>query len=70
MPQDSVERLLGRLITDDNFRKTANQKFSQTCYEYGFDLTEQEQSLIQKIDFNAFNRLAEILDNGIRRGGE
>ena len=67
MSQDAVERFLGRLITDDDFREYALDSLSRTCFEYGFDLTAEEQKIIKSIDLKGFAILSEILNKGIKR---
>jgi hypothetical protein len=69
MSQESVERFLGRLITDDDFREQLqNQKsFYKTCREGGFKLTDGEENILRRIDFAQFASLADSLDQGIRR---
>ncbi len=67
MSQESVEMFLGRLITDDDFRKFANRALIKACIEYGFRLTEDEQKILQEIDFDKFVSLAKDLDDRIKR---
>ncbi len=67
MSQKSVEKLLGRLITDDDFRENAAIGFSQACFEAGLELTEAERGIIEEIDFERFAFLAGILDKRIKR---
>lgn len=69
MPQDSVERFLGRLITDDDFRERAKKDFTRICFENDFDLTQTEQEIIQKLDLELFIPLAGHLDKGVKRCG-
>ncbi len=67
MAQDSVERLLGRLITDEDFRKAAIERFDNACFEQGFELTDSERRLVRRIDFNVFSRMTDIIDSRIIR---
>lgn len=67
MCQDSVERFLGRLLTDETFRENATRSFSRTCFEEGFDLTEEERQIIQNIPLTDFELLSNKLHKGIRR---
>lgn len=67
MAQDSVEKFLGRLITDNDFRELAESSFERACREEGFVFTEEEQKGIRKMDFSKFTSLDEVLDGGIKR---
>ncbi|MDO9592598.1 MAG: Franean1_4349 family RiPP [Erysipelotrichaceae bacterium] len=69
MSQDSVEKLLGRLITDDRFRTEAAASLEKLCRLEGYDLTEGELNMIARIDVQAFARVAVQLDPGLRRAG-
>jgi hypothetical protein len=67
MAQESVEKFLGRLITDDGFRKHARDSLIEACLEHGYNLTHAEQEIIQTIDFDAFAPLSDIIDKRIKR---
>ena len=67
MSQESLEMFLGRLITDDHFRRLASKSFLNVSLEYGFKLTQDEQKLLREIDFNKFTSLAKNLDGRIKR---
>ncbi|QTA79698.1 Uncharacterized protein dnl_19740 [Desulfonema limicola] len=67
MPQDSVEKFLGRLITDDDFRDQFKKNLARVCFEHGFDLTHAEQDIIQRLDPNHFVYLSNQIDKGIKR---
>ena len=69
MSQDSVEKLLGRLITDDSFRTEAAASLEELCRLEGYLLTEGELNLVARIDVHAFERVAVQLDPGLRRAG-
>ncbi len=69
MAQESVENFLGRLITDDDFRKLAKNSLTKACLEYGYTLTAAEQKIMQSIDFDSFIFLANSIDKGIKRHG-
>ncbi|MBI3814903.1 MAG: hypothetical protein HY279_10645 [Nitrospinae bacterium] len=69
MAQDSVEKFLGRLITDDDFREFAKNFFSKACIEYGYTLTPAEQKILQSINFDSFIYLSNSIDRGIKRCG-
>ncbi|MFA6412093.1 MAG: Franean1_4349 family RiPP [Syntrophales bacterium] len=69
MSQDSVEKLMGRFITDDRFRAEAAASLEELCRLEGYNLTEGELSLLARIDVHAFERIAVQLDPGLRRAG-
>ncbi len=69
MAQESVEKFLGRLITDDNFRELAKNSLTKACLEYGYTLTPAEQKIMQSIDFDSFIYLSNSIDGGIKRHG-
>jgi len=67
MSQIEVERFLGRIITDADFRKKAVTSLTNACYCEGFTLSTEEISLLSSIDFSQFGLVAETLDDSIRR---
>ncbi|PKN19438.1 MAG: hypothetical protein CVU71_07995 [Deltaproteobacteria bacterium HGW-Deltaproteobacteria-6] len=69
MSQDSVEKLLGRLITDDRFRTEAAASLEKLCRQEGYNLTEGELNMVVRLDMHAFENLAGKLDPGLRRAG-
>lgn len=69
MSQDSVEKLLGRFITDDRFRTEAAASLEKLCHLEGYNLTEGELNLVARIDMQTFEKVAVQLDPGLRRAG-
>ena len=69
MSQDSVERFLGRLITDDAFREQARDCLASACVENGFALTDEEMKSLEKLKLNLdrFEPLSGFIDRGIKR---
>ncbi len=67
MSQDGVERFLGRLITDEDFREKAGNSLSRICMEHGFDLTTDEKRILGKMNLNEFGLVAYLLNKGIKR---
>jgi len=69
MAQDTVERLLGRIITDANFRR---RFFAQAPEPLeGFDLLEHERECLSKLGpdvIQKMEKLSETLDPRIVRG--
>lgn len=63
MSQDTFERLLGRLITDESFRRCAAKRcLERLCRFEGYPLTASELSLAATLDLAVFERLASQLD--------
>ena len=67
MSQDAVEKVLGRMLTDDQFRRRASQDLVAVCREKGYLLDDEELALIGKFDVTSLSTAAEILDGGIKR---
>jgi len=67
MSQTEVERLLGRLITDREFREKAAASLVRVCYSEGFTLSDEELRLLKAMDFSGFSLLSETLEDSIRR---
>ena len=67
MCQDSVERLLGRMLTDARFRFDAASSLANVCHREGYDLTEGELSLVERINIRTFETVASQLDPGMCR---
>lgn len=67
MSQVEVERFLGRIITDGEFRKKAGHSLASVCYGEGFVLSAQELALLGGLDFSRFAAAAELLDGALRR---
>jgi len=67
MSQDSVERLLGRLITDAGFRAEAAVSLENICRREGYDLTAGELRMLERIDVKAFEMEELQIDPGLRR---
>ena len=66
MAQDTVERLLGRILTDGRFRA---KFFSQAREELrDYDLLDHERESLIKLDHKIVEQLSEKLDARIVRG--
>ena len=48
MSQESVERFLGRAITDERFRDRAMASFEQCCLSEGYTISESELLFLTK----------------------
>lgn len=67
MSQECVEKVLGRLLTDEAFRCRAAADLAVACREEGYPLTEGELRLVAKIDLERLGRAAGGLDDNLRR---
>ena len=69
MSQDSVERLLGRLITDARMRADIVAAPESVCRREGYDLTVGELRLVVKMNIALFELVATGLDQSLCRCG-
>ncbi|MDD2272807.1 MAG: Os1348 family NHLP clan protein [Desulfuromonadaceae bacterium] len=67
MSQEAVERLLGRLLTDDQFRKQAEKSIEGLCRKSGYDLNASELSVIGRDDIIRLGMVSLQLDRNIKR---
>jgi hypothetical protein len=70
MSQRSVEKLLGRILTDDDFRRSffpVRSASFELAASYGFDLTPIERSAISSLRRRLFESIAVSLDPRISR---
>ena len=67
MSQVEIERFLGRLITDADFRSRAASSLTKACRGEGITLSTEELSYLNNINFSQFGLVAETLDDSIRR---
>ncbi len=67
MSQIEVERFLGRLITDEDFRARAASSLENACYTSGFSLSTAEMSFLRSINYVLINLIAETIDDSIKR---
>jgi len=69
MSQEAVERLLGRLITDERFRTQAAASLEKASLQEGFRLSQTELLLLSKLELQGFSGLAHRLNPGLCRTG-
>jgi hypothetical protein len=69
MSQQAVEHCLGRLITDDQFRRLAQKSLPQACRQFGFVLTPIELELLAELNFSSLAEVARCLNPGLHRTG-
>lgn len=67
MGQDSVERFIGRILTDDVFRHDAHKSFDKASMAEGFVFTAEERSALKRLDHDLVERLSLRIDMGIKR---
>ncbi|MEI6610506.1 MAG: Franean1_4349 family RiPP [Deltaproteobacteria bacterium] len=67
MSQDSVERLLGRMLTDASFRTDATASLANVCRREGYELTEGELNLVERINVLTLESIVAQLDSGLCR---
>ena len=67
MSQDSVEILLGKIVTDDETRARFFRAPVDTCRSLGLDLTEVEMDALRNVPAPTVRRLAMSLDPRIVR---
>ena len=67
MSQIEVERFLGRILTDSDFRARAANSLKSACNSEGIALSPEEMSYLLNINYFMFSHVAETLDDAIRR---
>lgn len=68
MSQRAVESVLGRLITDVDFRGRFLSEPTEACREISVELSHRETEALKRIDLRAVQTLATGLDPTIVRG--
>jgi hypothetical protein len=70
MSQRSVEQVIGKLVTDEDFRQRFDQSREATLAEvaaYGLELTPVEWRALRSLDVAACARLAGCLDPRLQK---
>ncbi len=67
MSQNEVERFLGRIITDADFRTGAARSLESACFSKGFSLSIAELSFLSFIDYSLIKLIVETIDDSIKR---
>jgi hypothetical protein len=62
MSQAAVEQVLGRMITDEQFRRLAANSLEAACLKEGYRLFPAELRLLSGVDLQCVNELAGRLD--------
>jgi len=69
MSQEAVERVLGRLITDERFRRLASDSLELACLLEGYRLFPAELRLLSCLELQCISELAGRLNPGLCRAG-
>jgi len=69
MSQEAVERVLGRLITDERFRDMAADSLEVVCLREGYRLSPAELRLLSSLDLQYVTEFAGKLNPGLCRAG-
>lgn len=67
MTQQAVERALGKLLTDENFRERFFASPELACWEAGFALSPVELEALSRVSSEALVKFSEALDKRISR---
>lgn len=67
MSQEVVEQVLGRLITDERFRRLAAESLEAACLREGYRLFPAELRLLSGVDQQSIAELAGRLNPGLCR---
>ena len=67
MSQTEIERVIGRAVTDTQFRQALIEDAREACKEY--DLTEDELDALEKLDASSLMAFAGTLDSRISKTG-
>lgn len=67
MSQMVVERVLGRLVTDEKFRRCAAESLEKICHQEGYLLTPSEIELLSSLELTRISELSDDLNPGLRR---
>jgi len=67
MSQEAVEQVLGRLITDERFRRLAEDSLEAACRQEGYRLFPAELRLLSCLELQDIREFADRLNPGLRR---
>ena len=67
MSQGAVEQVLGRLLTDERFRRQAADSLEAACLREGYRLIPGELHLLSCLDLQLMTELAGRLNRGLCR---
>lgn len=69
MSQEAVERVLGRLITDERFRCRATSSLESACKQEGYSLNPTELRLLSGLEMKSLAPISGQLNPGLCRVG-
>lgn len=70
MSQEAVERVLGRMITDERFRRLAVESLEAASMREGYHLSPAELLLLSSsLELQRIAELGDTLDAGLCRAG-
>jgi len=67
MSQESVERVLGRLITDERFCRMAADSLESACRQEGYRLTSAELQMLSSLEQHHISEFTRHIDPGLCR---
>lgn len=70
MSQEAVEQVLGRLLTDERFRRQAADSLEAACRQEGYRLIQGELQLLSGLDLRLMADLAGRFSRGLLRAGD
>lgn len=69
MSQEAIERILGRLITDEQFRQSVTESLEIACRQAGYLLAPNEIQLLSSLKLECISKLTDELNPGLLRAG-
>ena len=67
MSQAEVERFLGRIITDSDFRRMAMRSLKNAIGKEGIVISKREMAILSLIDLSKLGLASEIIDDSLKR---
>lgn len=67
MSQEAVEQVLGRMITDERFRRFATDSLEEACRQEGYRLLPAEMRLLSGLEMHHVTEFAGRLNPGLCR---
>jgi len=67
MSQEAVERVLGRLITDERFRRAVGDSLEAACVQQGYRLSRTELRFLSELELEQIQALAARISPGLCR---
>lgn len=67
MSQEAVERVLGRLITDERFRRAVGDSLEAACVQQGNGLSSTELRFLSELELKEISALATRINPGLCR---